>query len=113
LTRAPAPAAPTLRPALSIRDKKGEVIKIAGSRSALHPSRRRASCLSMTGRRCAEGDVIARISTEGAKTRDITGGLPRVAELFEARKPKDHAIIAEPMAGSNSERTTRTSAALS
>ncbi len=41
------------------------------------------------------GDVVARISMEGAKTRDITGGLPRVAELFEARRPKDHAIIAE------------------
>ena len=41
------------------------------------------------------GDIVARISMEGAKTRDITGGLPRVAELFEARRPKDHAIIAE------------------
>jgi DNA-directed RNA polymerase subunit beta' len=41
------------------------------------------------------GDVIARIPLESAKTRDITGGLPRVAELFEARRPKDHAIIAE------------------
>jgi DNA-directed RNA polymerase subunit beta' len=41
------------------------------------------------------GDVIARISVNSAKTRDITGGLPRVAELFEARRPKDHAIIAE------------------
>ncbi|MFL5087566.1 MAG: DNA-directed RNA polymerase subunit beta', partial [Xanthobacteraceae bacterium] len=41
------------------------------------------------------GDVIARIPTESAKTRDITGGLPRVAELFEARKPKDAAVIAE------------------
>ena len=41
------------------------------------------------------GDVIARISINSAKTRDITGGLPRVAELFEARRPKDHAIIAE------------------
>ena len=41
------------------------------------------------------GDVIARIPTESAKTRDITGGLPRVAELFEARRPKEHAIIAE------------------
>jgi DNA-directed RNA polymerase subunit beta' len=39
--------------------------------------------------------VLARIPTESAKTRDITGGLPRVAELFEARRPKDHAIIAE------------------
>ena len=41
------------------------------------------------------GDVVARISVNSAKTRDITGGLPRVAELFEARRPKDHAIIAE------------------
>jgi DNA-directed RNA polymerase subunit beta' len=41
------------------------------------------------------GDVIARIPREGAKTKDITGGLPRVAELFEARRPKDHAVIAE------------------
>src|SRR3546814_466425 len=41
------------------------------------------------------GDVLARIPVEGAKTRDITGGLPRVAELFEARRPKDHANIAE------------------
>ena len=41
------------------------------------------------------GDVLARIPQEGAKTKDITGGLPRVAELFEARRPKDHAIIAE------------------
>jgi DNA-directed RNA polymerase subunit beta' len=40
------------------------------------------------------GDVLARIPRESAKTRDITGGLPRVAELFEARRPKDHAIIA-------------------
>ena len=40
-------------------------------------------------------DVIARIPREGSKTRDITGGLPRVAELFEARRPKDHAVIAE------------------
>ena len=41
------------------------------------------------------GDVLARIPREGSKTRDITGGLPRVAELFEARKPKDYAIIAD------------------
>ena len=41
------------------------------------------------------GDVIARIPQETSKTRDITGGLPRVADLFEARKPKDSAILAE------------------
>ena len=47
------------------------------------------------GATVAAGDVLARIPREGSKTRDITGGLPRVAELFEARRPKDHAIIAE------------------
>ena len=49
----------------------------------------------MTGAQVAAGDVLARIPREGSKTRDITGGLPRVAELFEARRPKDHAVIAE------------------
>ena len=47
------------------------------------------------GSQVQAGDVVARIPREGAKTKDITGGLPRVAELFEARRPKDHAIIAE------------------
>jgi DNA-directed RNA polymerase subunit beta' len=47
------------------------------------------------GATVADGDVLARIPREGSKTRDITGGLPRVAELFEARRPKDHAIISE------------------
>ena len=47
------------------------------------------------GAEVAAGDVLARIPREGSKTRDITGGLPRVAELFEARRPKDHAVIAE------------------
>src|SRR5690606_5473413 len=46
------------------------------------------------GQKVEAGDVIARIPREAAKTRDITGGLPRVAELFEARKPKDNAVIA-------------------
>ncbi|AXC60095.1 DNA-directed RNA polymerase subunit beta' [Cereibacter sphaeroides] len=47
------------------------------------------------GQTVRAGDVVARIPREGARTKDITGGLPRVAELFEARRPKDHAIIAE------------------
>jgi DNA-directed RNA polymerase subunit beta' len=47
------------------------------------------------GQEIKPGDVVARIPREGARTKDITGGLPRVAELFEARRPKDHAIIAE------------------
>ena len=48
-----------------------------------------------TARKVSVGDVIARIPQESSKTRDITGGLPRVADLFEARKPKDPAILAE------------------
>jgi DNA-directed RNA polymerase subunit beta' len=47
------------------------------------------------GAKVSQGDVLARVPLESAKTKDITGGLPRVAELFEARRPKDHAIIAE------------------
>ena len=47
------------------------------------------------GAQVKAGDVLARIPRESSKTRDITGGLPRVAELFEARKPKDFAIISE------------------
>jgi DNA-directed RNA polymerase subunit beta' len=57
--------------------------------------------------------VLARVSDRKRQDRDITGGLPRVAELFEARRPKDHAIIAEIDGTSSSARTTRTSAASS
>ena len=47
------------------------------------------------GQKVYAGDVLARLPKETSKTKDITGGLPRVAELFEARRPKDSAIIAE------------------
>ena len=84
-----------LRPRLQLKDEKGEVIKLATGAEAryfLNPD----SILSVeNGATVAAGDVLARIPREGSKTRDITGGLPRVAELFEARRPKDHAIIAE------------------
>ncbi len=84
-----------LRPRLQLKDEKGEVIKMAGGGDAryfLSPD----SILSVeNGSVVHAGDVLARIPREGSKTRDITGGLPRVAELFEARRPKDHAIIAE------------------
>jgi len=84
-----------LRPAISIRDKKGEIIKLANKSEARYLLAVDAILSVEDGGEVREGDIVARISTEGAKTRDITGGLPRVAELFEARKPKDHAIIAE------------------
>ncbi len=84
-----------LRPRLQLKDDKGEVLKLpngAEARYFLNPD----SILSVeNGAQVAAGDVLARIPREGSKTRDITGGLPRVAELFEARRPKDHAVIAE------------------
>ncbi len=84
-----------LRPRLQLKSATGDVVRLANGNDAryfLSPD----SILSVeNGAEVAAGDVLARIPREGSKTRDITGGLPRVAELFEARRPKDHAIIAE------------------
>ncbi len=84
-----------LKPRITLRDVKGNVIKKADDNEAryyLVPD----SILSVKdGQKISAGDVIARLPKETTKTKDITGGLPRVAELFEARKAKDSAIIAE------------------
>jgi DNA-directed RNA polymerase subunit beta' len=84
-----------LKPRITLRDGKGNVIKKADDNEAryyLVPD----SILSVKdGQKISAGDVIARLPKETTKTKDITGGLPRVAELFEARKAKDSAIIAE------------------
>ncbi len=84
-----------LKPRITLRDEKGNVIKKADDNEAryyLVPD----SILSVKdGQKISAGDVIARLPKETTKTKDITGGLPRVAELFEARKAKDSAIIAE------------------
>ena len=84
-----------LKPRITLRDDKGNVIKKADDNEAryyLVPD----SILSVKdGQKIFAGDVIARLPKETSKTKDITGGLPRVAELFEARKAKDSAIIAE------------------
>jgi len=84
-----------LKPRITLRDDKGGVIKKADGNEAryyLVPD----SILSVKdGQKISAGDVLARLPKETSKTKDITGGLPRVAELFEARKPKDSAIIAE------------------
>jgi DNA-directed RNA polymerase subunit beta' len=84
-----------LRPALVIKGEDGEVLKLANGTDARFMLAAGAILSVDNGAAVAAGDTIARIPTEGATSSDITGGLPRVAELFEARRPKDHAIIAE------------------
>ncbi|HEV2605286.1 MAG TPA: DNA-directed RNA polymerase subunit beta' [Microvirga sp.] len=84
-----------LRPAVVIHDKNGKVAKLARGGDARYLLPVDAIMAADPGTKVKAGDVLARVSTESAKTRDITGGLPRVAELFEARRPKDAAIIAE------------------
>ena len=85
----------SLKPAILVQSKEGNPATIKDGREARYLMSVDAIISSDNGSKVSAGDVIARIPTEGAKTRDITGGLPRVAELFEARKPKDHAVIAE------------------
>jgi DNA-directed RNA polymerase subunit beta' len=84
-----------LRPAIVIKGKDGKILKLARGGDARYQLAVDAVISVDPGGKVKAGDVIARISTESAKTRDITGGLPRVAELFEARRPKEAAIIAE------------------
>jgi DNA-directed RNA polymerase subunit beta' len=89
------PRGSDLRPAVIVKDKNGKILKLASGNDARYLLSVDAILSVENGAEVHAGDVLARIPTEGAKTRDITGGLPRVAELFEARRPKDHAIIAE------------------
>jgi DNA-directed RNA polymerase subunit beta' len=89
------PKGSDLRPRITLRDKKGEVITMEAGHEARYFLSVDAILSVENGQEVHAGDVLARIPRESAKTRDITGGLPRVAELFEARRPKDHAIIAE------------------
>ena len=85
-----------LRPAISLVDGKGKVVNLAGTDVPAHYFLPSNSVLNLEAdEKMGVGEVIARIPQEGSKTRDITGGLPRVADLFEARKPKDAAILAE------------------
>ena len=86
-----------LRPRISMKDSiSGETKKLPGSTlDARYLLPVGANIVVQDGDELSAGDVLAKIPRETTKTQDITGGLPRVAELFEARKPKDHAIIAE------------------
>lgn len=89
------PKGTDLRPRITLRDDKGEVVLLPNGLEARYMLSVDAILAVNDGDQLHAGDVIARIPREAAKTRDITGGLPRVAELFEARKPKDHGIIVE------------------
>ena len=84
-----------LRPRITLRDKDGEVVTLPNDTEARYFLPPDAILSVSDGTEVHGGDVLARLPVASARTRDITGGLPRVAELFEARRPKDHAIIAE------------------
>ncbi len=89
------PKGADLRPRIVLHDDKGKVIKLANGLEARYFMPVDAILNVDNDRPVRAGDILARIPRESTKTRDITGGLPRVAELFEARKPKDYAMLAE------------------
>jgi len=85
-----------IRPVVKLLDENGMEVKIAGSDHHVSIALQVGSIISVVdGQQVGVGDVLARMPQESAKTRDITGGLPRVAELFEARTPKDASVLAE------------------
>ena len=84
-----------LKPRIALRNAKDEIITLANGLEARYFLPVDAILNVADNQEVHAGDVLARIPRESTKTRDITGGLPRVAELFEARKPKDHAIISD------------------
>ncbi|KAB2839176.1 MAG: DNA-directed RNA polymerase subunit beta', partial [Burkholderiales bacterium] len=85
-----------LRPQVKLLDDRGEEIRIAATDLPVNITFQIGSIISVKdGQQVTVGEVLARIPQETSKTRDITGGLPRVAELFEARSPKDAGLLAE------------------
>ncbi|WIV51073.1 DNA-directed RNA polymerase subunit beta' [Marivivens sp. LCG002] len=89
------PRGSDLKPEIIVVGEDGEPVRKDDGNPVTYPMSVDAILSVEDGQDIQAGDVVARIPREGAKTKDITGGLPRVAELFEARRPKDHAIIAE------------------
>ena len=88
-------AGTNLRPRLSIKDDSGKTAKLTSSAPARYLLPVGAHIFVEKGTAVHPGDVLAKIPRETTKTKDITGGLPRVAELFEARKPKEQAVVSE------------------
>ncbi|MFZ9233329.1 MAG: DNA-directed RNA polymerase subunit beta', partial [Hylemonella sp.] len=89
-------SAKVVRPQVKLIDVSGSEVKIPGTDHAVTIGFQVGALIQVRdGQDVAPGEVLARIPVEGQKTRDITGGLPRVAELFEARSPKDKGMLAE------------------
>ena len=89
-------AAKGVRPQVKLMNDRGDEVKLAGSDQPVNITFQLGSIITVKdGQDVAVGEVLARIPQETSKTRDITGGLPRVAELFEARSPKDAGLLAE------------------
>lgn len=84
-----------LRPRIQLLDSNGKAVELSNGLEAKYYLAVDAVLSVVDGAEVSAGDILARIPRESTKTRDITGGLPRVAELVEARRPKDHAVIAE------------------
>jgi len=85
-----------LRPQVKLLDASGEEVKIAATDHSVTITFQVGSLITVkNGQQVSVGEILARIPQESSKTRDITGGLPRVAELFEARAPKDAGLLAE------------------
>ncbi|MBW2522451.1 MAG: DNA-directed RNA polymerase subunit beta' [Deltaproteobacteria bacterium] len=85
-----------MNPRITIKDKRGRTLKLPGTGTAARYSLPDGSIISVNeGDEIQSGTVVGKIPRETTKTKDITGGLPRVAELFEVRKPKEHAVITE------------------
>ena len=84
-----------LRPRIQLLDSNGKKVELSNGLEAKYYLPVNAVLSITDGSEVAAGDILARIPRESTKTRDITGGLPRVAELVEARRPKDHAVIAD------------------
>jgi DNA-directed RNA polymerase subunit beta' len=85
-----------LRPQVKLLDEKGREVKLAGTDQSVNITFQIGSIITVkNGQQVGVGEVLARVPQESSKTRDITGGLPRVAELFEARSPKDAGLLAE------------------
>ena len=85
-----------MNPRISIKDDRGRTLKLPDGELAARYLLPVGSIITVSEHDIiAAGTVIAKIPRETTKTKDITGGLPRVADLFEARRPKDHAIMAE------------------